>query len=662
MPEKFWRFLSHWRRVLGPRGIAVAVGALVIAGLGTAGTAYLLLVPPEDRLVFAPSRPTDRVAEAPPSAAPPQPEAPAPGSAQPETPAEAVPPVPLKRETFGITGTFPATAAAPAAPPGSAPAAPTALTPAPPRPPTALTREPERATGPQPAPRTPVAAEPAAVPPGPPANVLVQASQSPEGARIVLIWPSPVEVEQQVAGRELFLRFNRELRTPDLATLPKRLPDWLQGAVLGFDSILFQATRDVVFGVEHSRNMLTVTIMPAPAAAPLVPTLEAGPSARLRLLAARLKSQLGETFAAREELQQILARDHAPVDALLLMAEVEQRLGNWQSALELYDQALVRAPDNAGVISAQAALRRNRGVRISTRLTRQEFKAGDTQKIALSEGRMHPWMRGEIGFVTETRRVDAPEVRRPNGGTGRFDTTRVRTELFALHNFDDRALTAGGRLHFSPDSVGGAVSLDRRDGTATTRVRLEYGAPYWQLLEGLADGGVRDRVELIHERSFDPDFRINGRFGGSFNRYGIDGDADVASSLGAFLEMAYTVNQRRPFFSVAYTYNGLYVLGRERRVSAAGELFAPMGVATQEVHAGIANMAGEFTDYVRYLLFGGYSRDRITLIKGPQFGAEFAYEPTPDFELGLNYSKASSSGRGTEGETVRLGVFLNRRF
>lgn len=517
---------------------------------------------------------------------------------------------------------------------------------------------------------------PFTIPPRPPAPTVVQAQATepaagavairaeatPEEARVTFVWEKPVAVIPTVAGRELLLRFDRELRAPGLEFLPGSLTGWVESVQQGYDSLLLRASREVAFEIATEGGTVTVVLRPPPPGTVLVDQpLTPDEDRRLRLLSAQLRLRLGEARAAREEIRAVISAYGRTLDAVVALAEVEQKLLNWQRAAELYTEALALSPGDRGLTRALAALARDYGDMMRIDLTRQVVDGGDNQHIVTTTTRIPILERFVVELSSDRRNLEIPVLRRPGGISEAFDSVRLRTEIGFVQGFDEEAASIRPALFLASGSLGAGFSAEQREGTSRTRVAAEYHRPYWELPEGIADGGTRDRLELAHTRVLDLEERWSTTFAAAFNRYGLDDDDDVAHSFNLLAEVSYAISLERPFLSIGYQADGEYVLGRTTRTAGNGEKFAPLPINTREVHGVILFAGGALTDYIDYSVFAGYNFDRYNF-RGLQYGGELSYEPIDALEFGLRYATSNTSGRGTEGTFTQYGIFAVGRF
>ncbi len=495
-------------------------------------------------------------------------------------------------------------------------------------------------------------------------SVKIKASMQSDRAVIVLIWPEAPKVEHSVAGREIILHFDRELRAPDLLSLVDPTNDWLESATQGYDSLLLRAALDVAYTVEIVGTELRITLTrSAASAAPPGDAQRLAAEQRLRLLEIELKARTEGAFAARPDAEQTLAADPNSTEAMLVFADAETRLGNWQSALDLYRRFLDSAPGSLDVLNAQKDLKREHGPQIRADAARQVVAGADTQYIYRQQGRVNPWSRGELGVDWEIRQIRSPSAIRLNGEDAPFDGVRQRAEIYGQHNFDAEAITVRGALLSGAGTAGMAARGEVRRDQNRTALGIEFHRAYWDYVAGFTNEGRRDRVALQHARAFGADERILGDLNMAMNRYGVRGDDDVATSFQPTADLAYVLIKGFPTVTLNYNLDAEYRFGRETRIGPGGVPYTPLPIASREVHSALVGVSGQPWEYVRFSSFAGYGQDRInTGDKGPRYGAELVISPHEYFEFGLNFLYAQASSRGSGAVFSRYGAHLLARF
>lgn len=495
-------------------------------------------------------------------------------------------------------------------------------------------------------------------------TVSVKATKGPDRAVIVLTWPEPPKVEHNIDGRDIVLRFDRELRTPDLLSVVDTTSDWLDSANQGYDSLLLRAALDVNYTVAVVGSEVRITMTKGAAAAePLSDSQRLASEQRLRLLEIELKSRTDGAFAARPDAEQALAANPDSTEAMLVFADIETRLGNWQSASDLYRRFLDSAPGNPDALSAERDLRREHGPQYRVDGVRQVISGADTQYIYRQQGRVSPWSRGELGVDWEIRHIDSPSTIRLNGEDAPFVGVRQRAEIYGQHNFDAEALSLRGALLSGAGTVGAATRAEMRRDQSRTALGLEYHRAYWDYVEGFTNDGRRDRIALQHARVFGAEERVLGDLNLAMNRYGVRGDDDVATSFQPTVDLAYIVWKGLPTVTLNYNLDSEYRFGRETRIGPEGVPYTPLPIVSREVHSALVGLSGQPWEYLRFSTFAGYGYDRInTGDKGPRYGAELVLSPRSYLEFGLNFLYAQASSRGSGDILSRYGAYLLARF
>ena len=384
---------------------------------------------------------------------------------------------------------------------------------------------------------------------------------------------------------------------------------------------------------------------------------------RLALLEVELMSRNQGPLAARPAAEKLAAENPKDVQPTLLFADIEQRLGNWQSALEQYDRALVLAPGQGDVVQAQAQTRHDRGPQYWVDFAKQVISTADTQYIARQQGWFEPTSRTVAGFDYEVREVWSPDVQKLDGYAGPFQGWRQRAELYVGQNIDDEGLFVRGGILAGAGTAGPSARIEKRQDSERLTFIGEYHRAYWEYVEGMANDGRRDRLEAQYSRPLDQEERLVGSFFLAANRYGVRGISDVTNSVAPIADLTYALIQARPLVNLTYNIDAEYLFGTKNFFNSQGQEYSPLPITSREIHSAIATISGYVTDYMRYTVSGGYQFDRLDLqSKGPRFTGELSYERTPDFEFGANYIYSAATSRGSGDIVNRYGLYLLTRF
>lgn len=482
-----------------------------------------------------------------------------------------------------------------------------------------------------------------------------------EGNKIMIVidLPEAAKVDWTTDGREIVLRFPHEVTAPTLVDLADNTDGWLENATQGYDTILLRASRDVTHDIKIEDRQIRIVMTASGQQEIIAPETDK----RLALLEVELKSRSQGPLAARPDAEKLVAGNSKDVQPILLFADIEQRLGNWQSALEQYDRALALSPDQPDVIQAQAQTRRDRGPQYRVDFAKQVISGADTQYIARQQGWFEPTSRTLAGFDYEVREVWSPSVQKLDGNIGPFQGWRQRAELYLGQNFDAEGLFVRGGILAGAGTAGPSLRVEKRQDSERMAFIGEYHRAYWEYVEGMANDGRRDRLEGQYSRALDADERLVGSVFMAVNRYGVKGISEVTNSAAPIVDLTYALMPARPLVNLTYNIDAEYLFGTKSFFNSEGQEYSPLPITSREIHSALATISGYVTDYMRYTVSGGYQFDRLDLLsKGPRFTGELSYEPTPDFEFGANYLYSKATSRGS-GDTVnRYGLYLLTRF
>lgn len=512
--------------------------------------------------------------------------------------------------------------------------------------------------------------------------MVVEADDGSDAARIRFVWPGAVESRAVVEDGVAVMMVDRPVDARAVADVAAMVPGWIGAAELEGRRIRLMPADGRAAGVAILPRGVEVRLSRQdPAGGPpsrpevqlasggAVPSAAAsqeepseGPEAdavarRLRLTKARLLMETGQPAAARQELIRLLSEVPDSVEVMAALASVEAQLGGWRRATALYDRALGLNPEDPALERAHAELQREHGPRARLDLDHRKVQDGDRQILAkLSAEALAGF--STLGFAIEGNKIEAPLVRRRNGAVEDFNGRRVRGEAYVAVEHD-----GGGATRFSllggNGVLGAAVRHTAAFAGGTMRMSLAAQEPYWDAIDGLVNEARTDRAQVRYERLLGDSWRISGGLG--VGRYGISGESDVGRFVAPSFELAKTVYQGPPSVTLAYGIDAEYLGGTRSAVDAFGQEYPLLSVVSREVHSATVGLSGVAGTALRYNVFGGYAYDRLNA-NGPFFGADIAYEPLPNFEIGLAASHSLTAARGTDAVVTRIGGYLLWRF
>ncbi|MFD1627028.1 tetratricopeptide repeat protein [Azospirillum griseum] len=512
----------------------------------------------------------------------------------------------------------------------------------------------------------------------PPPMAQVEAVAEGSRARFVLRWPGSVRTEEvERHGRELTLRFSRPLGGVALDAVPGRLQGWVDNVQYGYDSVLLLLSADVSADVVADRSGVTVAFTREMTATRAAGAALADRVAQRRLDYFKALTLLegGQTRQARALLRDKAQSGPRDAQSTALLAQAEERLGRWREAVAAYDAALDLTPNEPSLVLGKARLLYDNGDRARLDTDWQHVRAADVQRIQRLTGVMTLPGRSTIRYALENRLVDVDAVQRRDGTPAPFHGLRQRMEFTLSHDWPELERT-DLTFYAARRVLGVGVTHGWKGDESETRIGAAWNEPTFAFLEGIVSAGRRDRLFVQHEARLSD--RWNLTLGAGYNRYGLAGDADLARSGSVEASLRYVLNREGPLTSLVYALDAEYVGRRVQRARALPapqaladdavppplptlSFFAPVPVATREVHAVLLSVEDWLADYVRYSAQIGYAYDRRGK-SGPQGAVSLVWEPLDALEIGLRASHARSTARGTASAVNAAGGYLMWRY
>jgi hypothetical protein len=290
----------------------------------------------------------------------------------------------------------------------------------------------------------------------------------------------------------------------------------------------------------------------------------------------------------------------------------------------------------------------------------QKVKKGDRQLIARFMGRAQATDRLEVGAILENRWLKDDEVQRPSGLLSAINEDRQRGELYLTLEHKNPQATRLALLA-GPSSLGVQVDHMIRHGSdKQSRITFAYSRPYWEMVEGIVDGGTIDEIELHHERPLGP--RFFGVVKANVANYSLKNENHLAQTAGGGLEIYYRFRDFGPVRTIGYAVDADYLLNRKNRLLPdLSDTFAVMQVPTQEFHSLNLAIEDKIGENFKYAIYSGYSYDRFGG-DGPFVNANLASKPLKSLEVGARITHAQTSGRGSEGSFLLGGAYALWRF
>jgi tetratricopeptide (TPR) repeat protein len=421
-------------------------------------------------------------------------------------------------------------------------------------------------------------------------TVTVQTRDLSSSAEIVLAWPQPVPYTSAIDGRELLLQFDRPIDSTQASQLPERLPMWIEGANTGFDTLLIRAARDVSYDVRAEGTSIVIRMQAFAAATGAIPPAEQEQGElRLQILRAQLLLTDGKSGDAARLLEDVRREHPDYIPAISNLGQVEHRIGRWRRAHTLYSRALQLDPRNVDVRRLRSEVLADHAARVRIDADFKNVSGAQSERIVRWSGH---------AFLVDYLRLGVA-VDQNHTSLGGNTFVRRRGELYAQYDSEDgsefRASAFGTRR-----GLGGGLRYGRMDSSGRLHFQAEYRRPFWESLEGIAGYGTRDRAEIHRTQRLGR--YLDSRVTVAFNRYGLNGEDNVARSAGVDGGLAFAFLRGNPYVATEYSFDL-----ESRRFARPGTL----PLVSREVHSGVVTTQFRLSRGLIAEGFGGYSWDRL---------------------------------------------------
>lgn len=378
-------------------------------------------------------------------------------------------------------------------------------------------------------------------------------------------------------------------------------PTRLQWRV-GFDSVLVSSTTDLVDSVDVRAGSARLRAH----AEPPVSRSDARSQRRLALLRAQWWHYDGRPETAIAMLAELDAVQPDNPDVLAFRARIDLERGRTRRAEEVYREALRHAPRRSDLKRAVAELSRQRAAAVQV-----ERSARDVGGVWRENRVVVTGYRDASPYLQASGKVEHVEgsvtgVRLRSGDVA-SPTFRQWLAEGSLERQFVRGTRLRGGLAIGPAGLGPFGGVEFVNAAGRTLVSAELNRPFGEFLEGAAQAGSRDRLELTRQQTL-------GSRGGAWvvaarNRYRLERDA-LASSYALTLGGVYQIRRRSPSMSVQYGFDMETGIDRRMAESEQGP-FAPLNVSSRRVHVGGVNVVQPVGKRIRVDVSGGYALDQL---------------------------------------------------
>jgi thioredoxin-like negative regulator of GroEL len=362
--------------------------------------------------------------------------------------------------------------------------------------------------------------------------------------------------------------------------------------------------------------------------------------ARMALLHAQLLSDTGHLPDAIKAIQSLDDGNLHLANVAAALGALEQTAGRDRRALTLLDRAAVTDPGNEDFRDALAGIEKARAGQLGEETEYRRIQGTQGENIVRLQGQsvISPALR--VIFSAEQDRVSIRNLQKIDGSRGAFEGIERRGEAALEWESEGGtrvrgSLFSGDSARASDSSYGGGAMLVQPDLKGSTTVQLELRRPDWDFAESLAQGGVRDRVEVRQESSINS--RTSVRLGVAANRYDLPGITGAAKSVSATGDVSVKLF-RKPGISLDYSVDAEYRLNAKPSQPQDGSSFLPLPLVSREVHAGSVQFERQLARGLHAAGSAGFSADRLGG-RAPFWSGSVTYDRFRHFGAQVNYDR-----------------------
>ena len=459
-------------------------------------------------------------------------------------------------------------------------------------------------------------------------------------------------------GRKLIFRFDRGIEAKGISNLPQNIPDWIEDTFVGFDSIAIKTPHPSSFKIFKGKNRVFIKV------SAVSPPKDKHANEELGHLKSALFAKQPK-FIAHQKLSQFSKENPGDPQILADMAEVEEGLGRWREAMDLYAQSLELRPGNRDLYLSRSYLHEEHGPQVRADQYYQDTEDEEIQWVTRVLARQTFFKHYMVGVKFENRVIDDNEIRNDLDGNPRvFDGNRNRWEAYAerSHGFAHTRLSILGQ----EDEPGAALQHRRELAMGRLLLRGSYNEPYWEILEGIIDQGTVSQLQAVYSYEQPQPMIMNdkeygyfsGLLGMSLKRFGVEDRNNVADSVEFLGEVRYHPSQLLSGLSFGYSLDLEYVDITDTRIDVNGDNFDPLPIEDIRNHAFDVSLARSYNRHWRYDLSAGYNFDSRTNDGGPFVLVNVLRDTLSNLQVGLNFEINQQLNRGENNSFTKIGAFL----
>jgi tetratricopeptide (TPR) repeat protein len=462
--------------------------------------------------------------------------------------------------------------------------------------------------------------------------------------------------EAFVSNGEVVVYFSAPIDVQNIDALAEARADWIETIEYGYDSLVIRFAQDTELSTEIDGGTVRIrATRDTTDTDELIPGSADPQSIRLEYYRALVLIESGAVHKGRAILVDQLRRDPTNIEVILLLAQAEERLRRPRRAIALYDKALALDPNLPSAIRDRRRLNRDTADTVGITTRYQDVTNGETQVITTLDGRISSDTGFALSFEAQNRAMDSGTVSRPNGDNGQFDGDRQRAEV-TLTTPNNRFGAQSVSIFGSTQVAGVGVGLDYVADDTTWQAEGLYSEPDFNFVEGIVEGGARDRLAGSWRRQLADLYELSA--GLALNRYSLSGE-HAGTGAETTAEIRRVIAAPWPFATIGYRFDAEYILNSQTNDLTGANL---LPLSSRETHNIDVSTEGYLTDFLRARGLAGYSYDRLNGGGGPQAELNLIYEPLVDLEITTTLGTSLTASRGTDNQLIYGGISIRTRF
>jgi tetratricopeptide (TPR) repeat protein len=343
-------------------------------------------------------------------------------------------------------------------------------------------------------------------------------------------------------------------------------------------------------------------------------------------------------------------------DVLLARGRFDADRGRPANADRDFQTARLEAPDREDIATliddAERARSPRAGVQLETRSVGNAWNERIERASIVAQARPHV----PVSFSLDRLHVSASAVRHDDGRTTALEATPTRFEATTTLPLRP-GLSVAPTLMGTGRGTGVGITVTRHGLRGASTVIAERGRPYWEFLEAVAGDGKRDRIGVQRQWRFRADTAAWALV--DLNTYRL-GSGHRAGTAAFGLGMIHTIRQGQPMLTLQYGLDKEHRRNGTVATTPEGALFAPVPLASREVH-----LFGAIARFNALRIWeaeatGGYTFDRLGG-RGTFMSARLTPRPTAVAGIALWAERRLYTVATTE-RVLRAGMSLAIRF